>query len=191
MKNVMDNFLKMYKPGEELIKPDEQTLEFGRNHLPEEIVKLWEEYGFGNYGDGLIKVINPLEYIDSLHLWLGKKDLTRVPILITSFGDIFYYRDLGNGLNDISYLSIHTGSIKVCGNSYNSFFESFIVNDNVRKGFLNEELFKQSVDKIGKLNYSEIFFFVPALVLGGPANIDHIKKGNAVTHQQLLFSFRH
>lgn len=190
MKNIMDKFLEMYKPGEDLIKPDEEVLEFGRKYLPEEIVNLWEEYGFGNYGDGLIKVVNPLEYLDSLHLWLGKKDLTRVPILMTSFGDLFYYRDLGDGVSDVSYLSIHTGSIKVCGNSYTSFFESFIVNDSVRKGFLNEGLFKQSVDNFGKLNYSEIFFFVPALALGGPAVIDHIKKGNAVTHQQLLFSFR-
>ena len=51
---------------------------------------------------------------------------------------------------------------------------------------LKEELFNQAKEKLGNLESKEIYFFVPALILGGAENIKYIKKGNAVTHQLLL-----
>ena len=60
--------------------------------LPKEIIELWEEYGFGEYGDGLLKVVDPREYMNSLYTWLGQKDFNKIPIIVTAFGDIFYYR---------------------------------------------------------------------------------------------------
>ena len=67
MNSCMKRFLELYKPQENLTKPDDEILNFGRQMLPEEIVELWEEYGFGEYGDGLIKVIDPREYMNSLY----------------------------------------------------------------------------------------------------------------------------
>ena len=54
-------------------------------------------------------------------------------------------------------------------------------------GYLSDELlYKQAVEKLGKLEYEEIFFFAPALVLGGAENIKYIKKGNGAVHHQIL-----
>ena len=50
---------------------------------------------------------------------------------------------------------------------------------------LREDLYKQAVEKLGKLDYEDIFFFTPALVLGGGEDIKYIKNG-AVHHQVLL-----
>ena len=36
-----------------------ETLDRFRDRLPAELLALWREHGFGNYGDGLIKVIDP------------------------------------------------------------------------------------------------------------------------------------
>jgi len=63
MHNCISKFLKKYKPGENLQKPDEEILNFGRQMLPKEIVELWEDHGFGAYGDGLIKVVEIRERI--------------------------------------------------------------------------------------------------------------------------------
>ncbi|WP_286674652.1 GAD-like domain-containing protein, partial [Clostridium sp. ZBS3] len=62
--------------------------------LPTELLNFWKEYGFGNYGDGIIKVINPLEYMENFYEWLGKEDFSKIPIILTAFGDAFYYRKL-------------------------------------------------------------------------------------------------
>lgn len=38
-----------------------------------------------------------------------------------------------------------------------------------------------------KLNDKDIFFFVPALILGGKEDIKYIDKGNGIIQQQILF----
>ena len=56
-KKSIEKFLQQFKPGENLKKPDETILNFGKQMLPEEIIYLWENYGFGDYGkrENLIK----------------------------------------------------------------------------------------------------------------------------------------
>ena len=73
-KDLIDNFVKVYTPGTELTKPDEALLNFANQMLPPEIVYLWQEYGFGDYGNGLIKVVVQSEYMQSLYSWLGAQD---------------------------------------------------------------------------------------------------------------------
>ena len=188
MHNCIDRFIKKYKPGENLQKPDEEILNFGRQILPEEILRLWEDHGFGEYGDGLIKVVDPREYRNSLNSWLGRKDLSRIPIIVTAFGDIFYYRILANNENDVSMLNIHYRKTEVCSSSYRGFFERYLLDKSVIKKVLRADLFQQAVKKLGRPDYQDIFFFVPALVLGGRENIKYIEKGNGAVHQMVLLA---
>ena len=188
MNNCMKKFIKKFKPSENLQKPDEDILNFFKEILPNEIINLWEEYGFGDYGNGLIKIINPRDYMNSLYAWLGRIDNTRIPIILTAFGDIFYYRKLEDGKNDISMLDIHYRKTIVCSYSYQAFFEKYIVDKKIIKNVLRIDLYKKAVKKIGKLNDKDIFFFVPALVLGGKEDIKYIDKGNCIIHQQILLN---
>lgn len=186
MRTCIGKFIKKYKPGENLQKPDDEILNFGKQMLPSEIVGLWENYGFGEYGDGLIKVVDPREYMNNLYAWLGRQDLNRIPIIVTAFGDIFYYRKLENNENDVSLLNIHYRKIEACGFSYQDFFERYILDRSVMKKVLRADLYKQAVKKLGRLGYKDIFYFTPALILGGGENIQYIDKGNGVVHQQVL-----
>lgn len=184
--SLITNFVKAYAPGKELGKPDETLLEFAKQMLPPEIVYLWTEYGFGDYGDGLIKVVDPRDYMDSLYSWLGSQDFHKIPIMVSAFGDIFYYRKLENDENDVSLLDIHYRRIDVCTYSYEEFFEKYISNTEIKEKVLRKNLFDQAVEKLGSLKYNEAFFFVPALVLGGGEDIKYVSKGDAYTHQHLL-----
>lgn len=186
MNNCISKFIEQFKPGENLQKPDEEILNFGKQMLSKEIIELWEEYGFGEYGDGLIKVVDPREYMNSLYTWLGQKDFNKIPIIVTAFGDIFYYRKLEDNENDVSLLNIHYRKIEVCSYSYQEFFEGYILDEDVIKNVLRADLYKQAVKELGKLDYKDIFFFTPALVLGGVEDIKYIKKGNGAVHHQVL-----
>lgn len=190
MSECIKRFLEKYPPETNLVKPDDKILEFAKKILPQEIIELWENYGFGDYGNGIIKVIDPRHYMHSLYTWLGKKDFTKIPIMMTAFGDIFYYRKLPNNLNDISLLNVHYGKLEVCSYSYQEFFGKYIINEIVRKEILREELFYQAKKQVGELAEKEIYFFVPAILFGIPESIKRIKKGNAPTHHQLLFKMR-
>lgn len=186
-KELIDNFVKEYIPGDNLIKPDEEILKFGKEMLPPEILYLWENYGFGEYANGLLKVVDPRDYMNSLYTWLGGVDYNKIPIIVSAFGDIFYYRKLEDNENDISLLDIHYRKVDVCAWSYQVFLKNYIIDKNVRKNILREDLYNESVNKIGNLKYNEIFFFATALITGGIEKGEYVKKGDAKIHHQVLF----
>ena len=184
---LIDRFIAEYKPGNDLVKPDKELLDFGRQMLPPEIMYLWETYGFGEYGNGFIKVVDPRDYMHSLYTWLGKQDFSKIPLFVSAFGDIFYYRKLEGEENDISMLDIHYRKVEVCTYSYQEFFEGYILDENVKENVLRRALFNEATAKLGALAVNECFFFVPALVIGGAEDIKHVQKGDANVHQHLLF----
>ena len=49
-----------------------------------------------------------------------------------------------------------------------------------------EGLFTPALKGLGRLKYDEIYGFVPALALGGPASLEHLQKVNAVEHLVFL-----
>ncbi len=180
-------FIEKFEPADDLIKPIEEELNNFMDILPSELLDFWKEYGFGNYGDGIIKVINPLDYMGNLYEWLGKEDFSKLPILVTGFGDIFYYRKLSETDEDICFLNIHYRNITVCSYSLEEFFKSYIIDDDNCSKILRKELFEQACATKGRLKQNEIYFFVPALVIGGKESAESIDKGDANVHQSLLF----
>lgn len=183
---VFDLFLSMFPPSEDLQKPSDAVLEEFKGKLPEELLTIWRKYGFGNYGHGLLKIINSDVYSDTITLWLGEqKDC--YPILMSGFGTLFIYRKLSEANDDICLLDIHhrkSGSFSI---GFSDFFREIIPSENFAKQFLLVDLFQKASAEFGSLAGNEIFFFVPALVYGGSASIEHIRKGDAITHQHLLF----
>ena len=85
---VFDLFVNKYPPGNDLRKPAAEMLEQFQGKLPTELLDFWQKYGFGNYGGGLLKIIDPTDYVDTLTLWLGEQE-DCFPILMTGFGTLF------------------------------------------------------------------------------------------------------
>ncbi len=186
-RDLFVKFLKKYTKSLDTIEPTESILDWCSDKLPKVLLDFWSEHGFGNYGNGLIKVIDPSKYMSSFYTWLGRNDFDKIPILVTAFGDIFYYRKLSATDNDISLLNIHHRQISVCTYSLEEFFEKFIVDDEVANEVLKVDIFNEAIKLKGDLAFEEIFFFTPALILGGGEDIKHIDKGDGLTHQQVLF----
>ena len=147
-----------------------------------------KEYGFGNYGDGIIKLIDPEKYMDSFYRWLGKEDYSRIPFMMTAFGDFFYFRNLGDGEYDISFLDIHYRKFSVVAYTVEEFVE-YLVDREIEEDILRRNLFDEAKKKLGVLPLNEIYYFVPALVTGGAEEIKYVNKGDAATHQWLLFEW--
>lgn len=183
---VFAPFLSKYPPGGSLRKPTAKRLEQFQGKLPAELLDFWQAYGFGNYGGGLLKIIDPADYTDTQSLWLGEQDGCP-PILMTGFGTLFIYRRLSETADDMCLLDIHSRRSGSFSTSFSDFFERIIPAENFAEQFLRVGLFQEALAKCGKLAENEIFFFAPALAFGGAESIQYIEKGNAVVHQQLLF----
>lgn len=183
---VFDPFVSKYPPDNNLRKPTAETLEQFQGKVPAELLKFWQEYGFGNYGGGLLKIIDPTDYIDTITLWLGEQEGC-LPILMTGFGTLFIYRKLSDTADDICLLDIHHRRSGSFSTSFSDFFERIIPTENFAAQFLRVGLFQEAFAKHGGLSENEIFFFAPALAFGGTESIQYVEKGNAVVHQHLLF----
>jgi len=183
---VFNKFLEAYKPPNDLRKPTKEMLDFYADKLPQELLDFWVDYGFGNYANGLIKVIEPSDYMDSFYTWTGEEDHSKLPILVTAFGDVFYYRKLSDSEEDVCLLNIHYRKIEVCEYSLLDFFQNYIVNEALSQDLLKKQLFSQAMKNLGQLSEDEIYFFSPALILGGAEDIKYIDKGDGNVHQLIL-----
>ena len=187
---VMQKFLEIYKPSNNLVKPEQKFIDEAKKIVPKEIIDLWTKYGFGEYGNGIIKIVNPEEYMGILYEWLGKEDFTKIPLIVDAFGDIFYYRYLGNGVNDISVIDIHYGEIQVCAYSYQEFFGKYIINFKANDIYLRIQLYSEAINKCGKLAINEAYFFQPAIKTAGYEHINFVKKGDCKASQEFLFQLK-
>jgi hypothetical protein len=180
-------FIEEYRPETGLVKPSEHILQACKKvGFPEELLDFQKQYGFGNYGKGILKLIDPEEYMNSLYTWLGGEDFSKIPFMMTGFGDIFYYRNLEDGNYDIALLDIHYRQVIVPAYSIEELWKYLLSEDSKQK-FLRKSLFDNAVDKCGLLENDDIYFFVPALVAGGAENIKYVDKGKAAVHHQVLF----
>lgn len=212
-------FLETYPPVNTTPATDE-LVERYLNVVPENLLQLWKQHGFGTYGNGFIQIINPDEYRETLSMWLLREDDgTRIPFALSAFGDVFYWRHLHNPeptedipewVFDVSFFDPHTSETGLCAYSMGEFFGEYIVDEETANLFkrqfhsgysvgvveehLNSNahaggrtLFDKSLDKMGVLEPGEMYYFVPALRLGGSDDIDYVEKGSALVQLDLLF----
>ncbi len=185
----LQNFINFHQPSQNLMRADESKIIRYKGYLPDCLLELWAEYGFGLYGNGLIQIIDPDLYRDNLWGWLmrDEKDMDRLPIALSAFGDVFYYRELSEeGDEDVSFLNPHTSDGGDLVWSLHDFFNEWCCDDEVISGFLNASMFKDAVLKSGCLEMNQIYYFVPALRMGGNKSVSHIDRGDAVAHLDFL-----
>ncbi|WP_363459520.1 GAD-like domain-containing protein [Microbacterium sp. LMI1x-1-1.1] len=71
-----------------------------RDRVPAEIVEIWEQYGYGTFGEGFIRVINPGVYEAELGDRIGKTqgDGIAIPVMVTGLGDLVTWEPSLGGL---------------------------------------------------------------------------------------------
>lgn len=71
---------------------DKQLIEEYRGLIPQEMITVWEQYGFGSFMNGYLKVINPRDYAVILKEGYFLGDVS-VPLFATAFGDLIVWRE--------------------------------------------------------------------------------------------------
>ena len=158
--------------------------------LPDYLISLWKEHGFGKYGDGLLELVNPDDFQSPLGTWLAKNPPNYFPIATSAFGHLFYYRKLSEQDEDVCMVDPLYVNIVTCVWSLEEFFEGYLCDDEVQQMILRKPLFNQGIAKLGPLARHEIFLFQPALAAGGAEKVEYLGLGNCQVHLEILFQFR-
>src|SRR4028119_2363024 len=83
-------------------KPTPELIAQYRDLVPGELVEVWEQYGFGTFCDGYLKIVNPDDYTDLLadtyQLTSTATPTRPVVLFATAMGDLLVW--------ELGYLSL-------------------------------------------------------------------------------------
>ncbi len=168
---MQSEFIKLFEPTENVAVSPE-TIEKYKSKVPKELVAIWEKYGLGKFGKGMIELINPQDYEEILSQWFGKKEDNIVPIAISSFDHLIYYvrnkvpddsplaEDRVPGedyVESINFINPYINEYQVICYYAKGFFDDFFTCENEREDWLQEEYFKYAYEQVGKLKIGEIY----------------------------------
>jgi hypothetical protein len=191
MDEDFEYFLKKMGPAVDQRDVPPSSLERYCGKLPNQLLAYWQEHGWCGYANGLFWTVNPQEYDSALEAWIGEtkfmeEDAYHV-VARTAFGHMLCYGErLGFALKIFA-----PGSYAVPRNADTSpetrdFDVRCFFAFQKRKPYDFSDLFTPALKKLGPLKRDEMYGFVPALALGGPATLEHLQKVKAVEHLILL-----
>lgn len=160
-----------------------------RGRVPDELVELWEQYGYGTFGEGFLRVINPKLYEAEVGGCIGKTqgDGIAIPIMVTGLGDLItwepsvgvigiLYRE-GRTVGLGSKMATFLGLLRLTGASYLS-------------RTLAWDIFPGAIAAHGELPYDQSLIFVPLLSLGGEAKVENLHKRETLSAIQMMVEFQ-
>lgn len=148
--------------------------------VPDELTKIWEEYGFGRLVRGYLKVINPEDYQELLNETYFRGNIS-IPILTTAFGDIVTLEE-GQYIGMVKYKN---GNFVILAKSFKRFMQNLGDNYFLEKYFQIPQ-YTEAINKLGKLERDECFGYAPLLGLGGSERVDNLKKVKIREHIELI-----
>jgi len=148
--------------------------------LPQELLKVWEIYGFGSLKDGYLKIINPDNFQEVLKDSYFRSDIS-IPIFATAFGDIITWEE-----NKYLRIVKYNKGVFIGISSGFEFFWEDVITKRFQDKFFDIEKYEEAVLRIGKLEYDECFGYVPLLGLGGNEKVENLKKVKIREHIEII-----
>ena len=142
--------------------------------VPEQLIILWQEAGWGIFCDGMVRLVNPEEYQGFVNEYFHKDHNEAVtPFMVTAFGDIFacaVSRVLGN---HIVFLNIRYGTFQILPNHPEVLLNTHLFD---KRNYYALDRYTEIKEKIGVPRMDECFGYTPPLVLGGTEADENIQR---------------
>jgi hypothetical protein len=124
---ALSAFVKAHPPRHASPAPAELIAAY-EGVLPASLLELWHKKGLGVYGDLQLALIDPTQWQPVLDRWIVSPPgaTQRIPIAITPFGALLYYRKLSNTDEDVAYLDPVSKATSDLAWSLEDFFNDFL-----------------------------------------------------------------
>ena len=159
---ILQNFIDCHTPAEERATADPERITAWSNYISPGLIELWQQFGFGFYGEAQLNLLNPDEWMHVLDRWVtpSSSAIARAPVLMSPFGDLFYYRKLTEKEEDISVIYIDSCEIEVISWRLEDFFNAKLCNDIQLRNLMPAQLDRIQT-RYGKLEPGQIYMMVP------------------------------
>ncbi len=161
-------------------KVNQFVIDFYKDKIPELLLNIWKEYGFGSFFKNYLKIINPDDYQELLEFsYFRGKD--SIPVMVTGLGDIITWeknRYLG-------IVKFRKGTFDIIEDGFVYFLDD--LNDiEYVKDVLDNSQYMSIINRGGELAYDECFGYVPLLGLGGSEKVENLQKVKIKEHIELI-----
>lgn len=165
------------------------TIDAYRERVPAELVELWEHYGYGTFGEGFVRVIDPELYGSVIGDSMGKVvgDPTSIPIMVTALADVITWEpDRGVGA-----LLFRKGEVTGLGSRLRTFLK--LTNAGGAKHLervFDWDPYPAAVDRHGVPAYDQAFVHVPLLSLGGSRTVDSLQPRQTLSAIEVMLEMQ-
>ncbi|MGE7765738.1 T6SS immunity protein Tdi1 domain-containing protein [Peribacillus sp. NPDC096540] len=174
--NIFDNF-KLFE------KAQAETINNFNGYIPEQVLEVWNKYGFGSILNGYLNIVNPEEYQELLKDVYVRNEDTLV-LFTTSMGDLIVWEDN----KYLILLNFRKGEIKGISSGFKYFFPD-LEDESFYQEILDWNPYPEAVEKYGEPDFDECFGYTPLLGLGGPEKVENMKKVKLIEHIYLITQF--
>ena len=161
-----------------------EIIEEYRGTVPDELIEVWERYGYGTFGLGFLRIIDPKRYAGEVGHCIGKTqgDGIAIPIMVTGLGDLITWEP---SLGAVAIL-FREQRVVGLGTKLRSFLTLVRLDgaEELSETF-NWEPFPEAIATHGELPYDQSFIYVPLLPLGGEAKVENLHKRETITAIQV------
>lgn len=187
-------FLDEFGPAFDRRDVPHSSIDRWRGKLPDQLLTYWGAYGWCGYAEGLFWTVDPSEYEPVAAAWLegtsyASRDAYHI-IARGAFGELYFWGEkTGCSLTIVAADALALPSRDRgpdLDKALRIFFSSGSPGANDFSDAEGKLLFKRALKKLGRLAHDEMYGFVPALALGGPPTLEHLRNVKAVEHLVFL-----
>ncbi|UXN02618.1 GAD-like domain-containing protein [Bartonella sp. HY406] len=198
----------LYGPPKHVVKPDLATIERYRGRVPDSLLRIWQDYGWGSWSNGVLWMCDPEFLRPIMHaLFDGDPQFnpeTVTPYVYDGFGGLhiwisdnkqFEYKVLFNSGSVDEFQSWNEEVQKsfTVSENFIYFFHTLLSKTRVFGDFLNnykrKSMMPELIKRYGELEPGEVYGFVPALPLGGSMSINNIQRMPILSYLSFLIEF--
>jgi hypothetical protein len=127
--------------------------------LPASLLELWRKKGLGLYGDAQLALIDPRQWQPVLDRWIVSppSETQRIPIALTPFGALLYYRRLTDTDEDVAYIDPVSKGTGDLAWSLDDFFNRFLCDRTSLDSLVPPDMLKAARNECGPLAPGEVY----------------------------------
>lgn len=157
-----------------------EIIEQYQDTVPDEIIEIWKNYGFGTFMNSYLKIVNPNDYSELLKNSYNPIYKNPIVLFTTAMSDLIIWEN-----NFLVLIDYRHGVSKVIESGFKYFFddltdEEFLIDD------LSAINFNLAKEKLGEVDFNECYGYVPLLGLGGLEKAENLEKVKLKEHILLI-----
>lgn len=156
---TLHRFVKTHPPSPQVSPAPHELVSAYEGILPASLLDLWRRKGLGFYGDLQLALIDPRPWQAVLDRWIVSPPDTvrRIPIALTPFGTILYYRKLTETEEDVAYINPVSKEAGDLAWSLDEFFNKFLYEQERLESLISPELVRSAREECGPLAPGEVY----------------------------------